>query len=216
MLRHIRLLLGVLITALSLSALPATAQKSVSASRQTEMVKTIAKASSSITSMDCDFTQTKRMSILGDQLKAKGRMYFNGGKQLRWEYTSPYTYVFIVNGTKVLMRDAKKSNVVDAAGSKLFTAITRIMMGSVTGQCLSSSSDFKVRMLDAGSEWRAVLTPQKKELSQLFSTITLHYDVAKKLVTQVDMVEKSGDSTTIVLTNIKKNAPVSSSLFSVH
>lgn len=180
-----------------------------------QMASQIESATKSITSLQCDFTQTKTLKMLKDKLTSKGKMLYNGGKQLRWEYTSPYQYVFIINNQTVTMKSSKGTNNIDVKSSRTFQGITRLMMNSLTGKCISDSKEFKATLKVSGKEWLAILTPQQKDFKQMFSTITLHYDPQRKLIVQVDMTERSGDITQITLTNIKKNAIVPSSAFTL-
>ena len=203
----------ILILLMGLMAFTATAQTRVSAAEQTRMVSQIESAAAAMKSMQCDFQQTKTLALLTSKMQSKGRMYYSGGKLLRWEYTSPYSYIFIINSGKVLMKNGAKSSTLDTKSSKLFQEITRIMMNSVTGRCLSSKTDFSVVMLKKGNDWIAQLTPLKKELKAIFSSLTLHFDATQKVVTEVEMKEKSGDTTVIRLQNIKKNTTIASSLF---
>jgi outer membrane lipoprotein carrier protein len=181
-----------------------------------EMTATISRVSSSMKTMQCSFVQTKHLSIMNDKLVSKGKMFYKQSSQLRWQYVSPYSYTFIINGNKVMMQSASRRNVIDVKSSRLFKSITKIMMNSVTGRSLSNSSDFKVRMFTCGGEWMAELTPMKKEMKQMFKVIKLYFDVKRAIVSTVEMVEKSGDNTVIRLNNVQINKPVNESYFSVN
>lgn len=178
-----------------------------------KVIASIEAAAASIHSLQCDFTQTKSLSLIKNKLNSQGRMYYKAGNQLRWEYTTPYTYLFILSNGKVTMRNSqKKTTSIDVKGSRLFQEITNIMMSSVTGKCLSSK-DFNVSILAHKDEWEAQLTPQKKEMKKMFSQIVLHINKEQKVVTRVDMKEQSGDLTTILLKNIKKNVQIQDNVF---
>lgn len=187
----------------------------VSEAQKGEMVSTITRVASSIRTMQCDFVQTKQLSIMNDKLVSRGRMYYKQPNQLRWQYTSPYTYTFVINGNRIMMQSAAKRNVIDVKSSRLFKSITRIMMNSVTGKSLNSSSDFKVRMFADDDEWMAELTPVKKEMKQMFRTIKLFFNERRSIVTKVEMLEKSGDTTVINLNNVQTNKQINESYFAV-
>lgn len=206
----------ILLFSLVICTLASVAQNDVSASEQKQMVSQIVSASKSVNSLQSDFVQTKHLRILGKDMVSKGKLYLKGGQKLRWEYTSPYTYIFIINGGKVLMKNSNnKTNSIDVNSSKMFKSITRIMMSSMTGECLSNSKEFKVTMKKGNSEWIAQLVPQQKELASMFSLITLHINPSTKMVTQVELKEKSGDTTIIKMSNTKKNQSIQDKLFSL-
>lgn len=196
--------------------LPIFGQKKVSASEQASMVKTVEKAASSLKTMQCKFRQTKKLSLLNGKLVSTGMMYYRQPAQLRWQYLTPYNYTFVINGTRVMMRNANRKNVIDARQSKMFKEITQIMVNSMTGKCLSNKKEFKTTMYKSSTEWIAHLTPMTKELKSMFKTIVLHISPKQSLVTQVDLIEKTGDVTNIVLSNYKTNIPINAKVFTVN
>ena len=107
---------------------------------------------SKMKTMQCDFVQTKYMKMLNDKMVSYGRMYYQQSDKLRWEYTSPYTYTFVLNGSKVLLNKGKRSDVINVNQSKFFKEIARIMMNSVVGKCLTDEKDFKVSISTSSSE----------------------------------------------------------------
>ncbi len=66
-----------------------------------DVIKKINTTAAELKSMSCTFVQTKNLSMLNDKMVSKGQMYYSQPNKLRWEYTSPYNYIFIFNETKV-------------------------------------------------------------------------------------------------------------------
>lgn len=179
------------------------------------IIEEINKAASQLSSMQCDFVQTKELNLLNDKLISKGRMYYQQANKLRWEYISPYTYTFILNGAKVVLRKKERNDVIDVNQNRMFREIVHIMMSSVVGKCLSDTKSFKTSIKDADTEWVATLVPQTKEMKQMFTRIILHFDKRQSVVVRVEMCEKNGDNTEISLTNIKKNQQIDAKVFSL-
>lgn len=177
-------------------------QLSFSALAQDGIVAKIAEASSSVKTLSCNFEQTKRMKLLKSPMKASGRMCYEGGDKLRWEYSSPYHYIFLLNNGKVTLSGQSGTSVIDAAGSKLFSQITRIMASSVTGECLSDKQNFELNTSFSGNSPVASLKPLKKELRQMFETIRLTFNPVTLLPEKIELLESGGDSTTIELKNV--------------
>ena len=192
----------------------AQALKKADAAQQKAMVEKISQTAAGIKTMDCQFSQVKTLGFLNDKLTSVGRMLFvaDGGK-LRWEYQQPYSYTFILNGEKAYIRSAESRQTIDIRQSRLFQSIAEVMMNSVTGKSLATSRDFDCEMYSGGGEWQAVLTPKRKELKKLFSTIRLHFSSATQMVTQVEMAETSGDTTVITLKNVKTNGRIDEKMF---
>lgn len=201
-----------LLACLSVCAL---AQQPVGADESRKMVAEVCAAAAEMTSLQCDFVQVKQLSLLQTALTSKGKMYYRGGDRLRWEYTSPYTYTFVLNGDRVMLKSSEKTDVVSVRSSRMFQEIARIMLNSVTGRCLADESDFKVTMYEADGQWEARLVPQQKEMAALFSEVRLHIDPKLRMVTVVELKEQSGDTTRIEMKNVRKNGTIDDAVFSV-
>lgn len=157
----------------------------------------ISQVAAKMKSMKCDFIQTKQLKMLNDKMVSKGKMYYQQGNKLRWEYESPYKYVFILNESRVVLKNNGRSDVIDVNQNKMFREIVRIMMNTVVGKCLTDEKDFKVGIETYVPEYVATLIPLRKDLKQMFSKIVLHFNRQKKMITQVELLEKNGDTTII-------------------
>lgn len=195
--------------ALCLCLLNLSAQK-INEAKVKQQINAVA---SEMKTMQCDFVQTKYLKMLNDKMVSRGKMYYQQSNKLRWEYTSPYTYTFVLNGSKVLISKGKRSDVINVNQSKFFKEIARIMMNSVVGKCLTDSKDFKVSLTGASAEYVATLYPQQK---QMFQKIILHFNKQKSTVSKVELIEKKGDRTIIELKNVKSNAPINAKVFGIN
>lgn len=172
-------------------------------------------AAARLRTMQCDFVQTKHMRMLNDKMVSRGRMYYVQPNKLRWEYTSPYTYTFVLNKSQVMMSRGRKNQVIDVNQSKVFKEITRIMMNSVVGKCLNDGKDFKTSITGSSTEWIATLVPLKKNMKQMFKTIKIHFNKKRSMVSVVELLEKNGDRTVIELRNVRPNQSINGNLFTI-
>ena len=182
---------------------------------EAQIRQAITQAASAMKTMQCDFTQTKHLKMLNDKMTSKGRMYYQQTNRLRWEYTSPYSYTFILNDDKVLLKNKQRNDVIDVNKNKLFREIARIMMNSVVGTSLTDDKSFKSTIATNGNEWIASLLPQRKDLKQLFQKIILHFSKKNAMVKQVELIERNGDKTVIELNNIRTNEKISADMFTI-
>ena len=198
--------------ALCLCLLNLSAQK-INEAKVKQQINAVA---SKLKTMQCDFVQTKYLKMLNDKMVSRGKMYYQQSNKLRWEYTSPYTYTFVLNGSKVLISKGKRNDVINVNQSKFFKEIARIMMNSVVGKCLTDSKDFKVSLTGASAEYVATLYPQQKQMKQMFQKIILHFNKQNSTVSKVELIEKKGDRTIIELKNVKSNAPINAKVFGIN
>lgn len=195
---------------------PLLGQTKLTAEQQKQIIAKIDQTASAMKGMQCDFVQTKRMKLLSKEMQSKGIMYFKRPNKLRWQYIAPYDYTFILNGDKVQIKSSKSTKNIDVQGNKMFRQITNIILNSVTGGSLKSSSDFTVEVYKKDNTYFAKLFPKKKELKQLYQVIEIYFDSALTMVNSVRMVEKTGDETRVNLINTKLNIAVDEKMFAVN
>jgi len=168
---------------------------------------------SAMKTMQCDFVQTKHLKMLNNDFVSHGKMYYQQSNKLRWEYTSPYSYTFILNNDKVLLKNKQRNDLIDIKQNKLFREIVRIMMSSVVGNCLADDKNYKVSIATIGNEWVATLLPQRKDMKQMFQKLVLHFHAKKSVVNTVELYDKNGEKTIIELKNIRINETIHPHMF---
>lgn len=207
-----KILLSCLLVFLS-PCLPMMGQTKLTAEQQKQIVEKIDKASSAMKTMQCDFTQTKRMKMLSKDMQSKGVMYFKRPDKLRWQYTSPYDYTFIMNGDKVQIKSMKSTKNIDVQQNKMFRQITNIILSSITGGTPRTSADFTVELWQQDKSYFVKLYPKKKELKQLYQYLEIWFDPALTKVSTVKMMEKTGDMTIVNLLNTKYGVTINEKMF---
>ena len=170
---------------------------------------------SAMKTMQCDFVQTKHLKMLNNDFVSHGKMYYQQSNKLRWEYTSPYSYTFILNNDQVLLKNKQRNDLIDVKQNKLFREIVRIMMSSVIGNCLADDKNYKVSIATIGNEWVATLLPQRKDMKQMFPKLILHFNAKKSVVNNVELYDKNGEKTIIELKNIRINETIPSNMFAI-
>lgn len=180
-----------------------------------QAIVAISRAVSAMETMQCTFVQTKHMSMLNDRLVSHGIMYYRQPDKLRWEYTRPYDYLFIFNGAKVYMGNRSRKSVVDTASNRLFREIACIMMSTVTGKALADPERFSLDVEEVQQSWHVTLVPKKKELKRMFQKVVLVFNRADAAILGVNIYEKNGDLTEILMSDVMKNAKIDEARFAI-
>lgn len=204
-----------LFLALLLCGTPIWSQKLNNQQRE-QVIRKIASATSSMKTMQCEFKQTKKMKMLKNEMKSSGIMYFRSPNKLRWQYNTPYSYMFVMSGNKVSLKSSKGTQKIDTQRNKMFRQISDIILGCVTGGSLKSSTDFNVEIWRENGSYVAKLFPKKKELKSLYCNIKIKFNSSLTMVQSVEMNEKSGDTTIVTLLNVKANNSINESVFDVN
>ena len=191
-------------------------QVKVSPHEQQRVLQRFNTSSSSLVSMQCDFVQTKMMKLLKNDMHSKGKMYFVKPDKLRWEYSTPYKYIFILNGNEVEIKSENNTQKVNIQRNKMFRLLSNIILQTITGGHLNNSSDFTVEILKNKDMFLAKLTPKKKELKTIYTSIEIVFNSSLTMVKSVRMEEKTGDITTVELLNVNTNTQISDTLFKLN
>jgi outer membrane lipoprotein carrier protein len=194
---------------------PLLGQTKLTAEQQKQIIEKIDQTASAMTGMQCDFVQTKHLRLLKDDMVSKGKMYYQQSNHLRWEYTTPYSYTFIINNDKVFIKSKQRNDIIDVNQNKLFKEIARIMMNSVVGNCLNDEKSFRSTISVGSDEWIATLLPLRKDIKQMFQKIVLYINPKQAIVTKMELMEKNGDMTVIDLKNVRINETINNNMFSI-
>ena len=133
---------------------------------------------------------------------------------VRMEYTQPFQYLMIINRDKVFVKDAQKENKVSAKSNKLFQQINQIMIDCMQGTTLANK-DFQTRVFENKSAYLVEMVPVVKGLKDLFKHINVTIDKNDYSVNSIEMLELSGDNTTIRFTNKELNTTIEDALFTI-
>lgn len=174
-----------------------------------------AAASQKTTTIKSDFVQEKNLSMLAEKIISKGKFWFKKENSVRMEYTQPFLYLMILNGTNVYIKDSQKENKVSTKSNKLFQQINKIMVDCVKGEALQST-DFSVKIFENNTSFLAELSPLNKNMKSLFKNINIVIDKKDYGVIRIEMHEPSGDNTIINFINRELNTNLADALFAIH
>jgi len=175
----------------------------------------LAKSNASIETIASDFTQTKNLSMLSDKIKSKGKFYFKKDDKVRIEYTSPYSYLLVMNGGRLLVKDEQKTNKINTRNSKMMQSVNRIIIDCMRGSVFQNP-DFKVQAFENGQHYLLSLSPVTEGMKKMFRQIDVYINKRNFDVNQLVMREQGGDYTDMDFTNTKHNVSLNETLFRVN
>lgn len=187
-------------------------EQKMSAAEITSFKAEVEKESKTIKTIKTDFTQYKHMDFLSKDIETSGRMSFKAPNLLNWQYTKPYNYSIVFKNNKVYINDQGKKNTVDAGNSKLFEKINKMIVGSVSGNVFDDK-EFAISYFKTKEFYITKLLPKTKEVQKYIKQIDLFFPINDVTVSQVKLIEPSGDFTKIVFKNKQLNAKIDDSAF---
>ena len=170
--------------------------------------------SKTVNSIESDFTQEKNISVLSEKIISKGSFKFKKENMLRWEYSTPYKYLIVINKDKIWIKDEKKTQKYDMNSNKVFKEINDVMMACVQGNIFKSGK-FKVAYFENEKYYKLELTPLQKNMKESLKKINMYFDKSVTSVSKLDMIEPNEDYTTLDFNLKSQNASLQDNIFTV-
>lgn len=186
----------ILLLALGVSAVTVNMQQT-----EDEMIESIVKASSEITSMKCDIAQTRRIPLMDEPQKSSGTMIYIKPSRFSLDYTEPFAWKLKVDGDNIIMGTESA----EGEAGRLFKGISSMILGCMSGEMLKDRRTFRVTVTDEGDQWKALLIPVRRDMKKMFGQIELGFDPATRLLRRLLMEDAGGGSTEILISNVKLN-----------
>lgn len=186
----------ILLMTAGVSALTYTAQQT-----EDEMIESIVKASSEITSMKCDIAQTRRIPLMDEPQKSSGTMIYIKPSRFSLDYTEPFAWKLKVDGDNIIMGTESA----EGEAGRLFKGISSMILGCMSGEMLKDRRTFRVTVTDEGDQWKALLIPVRRDMKKMFGQIELGFDPDTRLLRRLLMEDAGGGSTEILISNVRLN-----------
>lgn len=174
-----------------------------------ESVLITAQATKSIKS---DFTQTKHLSILDNDIISEGILVFKAPNLVKWEYTKPYKNTAIFKNDKLLVNNEGKKEEMDLSSNRLFRSLNTLIVNSIRGD-MFDENQFEISYLKDSNGYLVTFIPKDKRLKKFITAFELKFEGDSTQVTDVKLLEPNEDYTLIVFKNKQINPSVSDVIF---
>jgi outer membrane lipoprotein-sorting protein len=171
--------------------------------------------SAKINSIKSDFIQEKHLEFLNDTIITKGKFWFQKENLLRWEYTSPFKYIIVINNGKFIVKDDDKVSEFDINSNKAFQQVNNLIISSVKGSLMEENM-FEIKAFKNETTYLLALVPKDINMKNVLNKIELYFDAETLDVIKVKMIENEQDYTIISFINKKYNETIPSNTFIVN
>ena len=155
----------------------------------------LANKAQGVTTLKADFRQEKYLDILADKIISEGQIILKAPSKLKWAYKTPFEYTVILTGQEILINDEGQKTEFKIESNKIFKQVSEMVINSVKGN-LIDEEQFDARYFKEGANYRVELAPLEEAMSMYFDRIILFINPSF-LVTNIQLIEPSGDYTTI-------------------
>lgn len=173
--------------------------------KEDPIVESIVKECAQMESMSCDFCQVRTVPLMDAPQESKGRMLYRRPGALKWSYKEPFVNSFTIDGDVISINNGDGDTEVSGEAARMFKGMAGIMLGCMTGESLKDKRLFQTSVTEKNGEWEAVLVPQRREVKRVFTQIVMVFDPATRLLKRLTMMEQSGGSTEITVSNVSIN-----------
>ncbi len=177
-----------------------------------ERIRTVTAKTATISS---EFIQVKEMAMLNEKITSQGRFYFKREKKLRWEYTSPYSYIIVFTNDMITVKSDDQVNRFNLQSNKVFREINRIILGSIQGTLLMDDLNFKASYSESKDSYMVRLQPLAQQIRESLAGIVIWFNRVDLTVNRLELLEPGGDVTAIRFVNQSINQPVGDEKFVV-
>lgn len=154
-----------------------------------------------VLSIDCDFTQIKESSLLSDKAVSTGHLTYRKPDYLEWSYKTPFVLTLTVDGAVTrLNRDGHKEEL-SGKQARMIGELTKLIVSNVNGSILTDNKMFSSSLSVADGQIVITLSPRNKEMKKMWKALVLYYDMDCRHARRFDMLEQSGDLTSITFNN---------------
>ena len=161
---------------------------------------------SKVENISSDFVMEKQLSIAQKPLISKGHFYFKKSGFLYWSYESPFVSGYLLENSKVYSWKyiGSKKKVEDITKQKYAKRMIEFIYMFLSMDMKKISQVYDVKEEETGLE----LYPKKNVKGNTLEKIKLYLDLEKSVVTEVDIIDKSGDNTVIKFSNSLTNTDI--------
>lgn len=154
-------------------------------------------------SLSSGFIQRKYVSVLADVAESSGIMVFNAPSNLQWEYIKPSAFAFILDNGNARVSNAQGEVEMPAQAKKMIGSLSELILNMVSGSFLTDKKAFDAEFLGSKNDVAIRLTPKVARIKKMFSEIVVYVDRSTLVASSIEIREKNGDRTVIILTNPK-------------
>lgn len=180
------------------------------------VVKKVQEQQKKTTTLEADFRQEKELALLSKPEASTGTFVFSKPNNVLWTYDAPKrVQMLIANGTMTTyFPELSKAERIDV--KRFEDRIFKYMGASGAIDELARYFDFTFTDTATSPTWVLDLTPKNRVVAKRVRRIKLWIDKKNYLTTKIEYVEGDGDITRYEFSNIRLNAPVAQSRFTLN
>lgn len=166
-----------------------------------------------VTSIKCDFVQTRMVSVLANSVDKEGVFYFQKPNNMLLAFNDDD---FIkMTDEWFEMKTGENVTATKVASNPMLKNLNSILSACVIGDFDKMTKGFSIVFDETPQEWIVTLTPQGGKAAAKISRIEICFDKTDMSLNLLKMEEKTGDYTAYYFTNKQFNIDINSEIFNI-
>ena len=179
---------------------------SIDANAANSSIKVLDHFFKDLQTLSADFVQLVENAQLNATERAEGKLWIQRPGKFRWNYEKPYLQEIVSNGEKIWIYDADLEQVTIKPSQNTLGNTPALLLSDEAP--LDASFDIQDLGRGLGLNW-VELTPKDREAG--FGRIRLGFHKAE--LEEMRLEDNLGQTTRIIFSDLKRNAPIKSGLF---
>lgn len=168
-----------------------------------------------LTSLECNFTQSKYSDIFTEPDISEGYFCYKKPELVRWEYLKPDKYVVLISNNQVSILEKNVVKNLNLSAHKGLFSMVNQLGKVIQGDVFNYKNEFQFSYFENATTYKVVLIPRIKALKKYFVQLVLLFDKKQFSVSEITMIEKQNDYTKISFHARKINEPIKDELFKI-
>lgn len=164
-----------------------------------------------INTIKCKFEQKLNMSVLSGSVNKKGVFYYSRPEKILLSFDNG-DYIKM---TEKMFQMKNMDNVVKTkiSSNPMLRELNKLLSSCMTGDIINSTTGFSMNLLNEGKEYILELIPDNRRIASKISLIEIRFDMNDMSLTNLKMVEVSGDYTSYRFYDKEFNIPMGDEIF---
>ena len=172
---------------------------------------TLQEKMSKISTIQTDFIQVKNLALFKQKLTLKGKIFIQKPGMLSWRVFTPMLYSLVINSNNISQWDQDTNQVqsVSLAKNPSFQVAVQQMQNWFSGSYKSMQGDYQISLISQ-QPLKLEFIPKAKSVARNFiQRVTVLFQDDRQYIKEIDIREKSGDSTLLTFIDAQLNQKIS-------
>lgn len=175
-----------------------------------EMLQHLQKQLRTVETIQADFVQEKRLSVMNHKLKITGQFAMRKPDKLVWIVRDPVKYAIKIDGEEIQQwdEDTNTVQVIHLGGDPTFAAVTQQLQAWFTGDYKTLGDNYDAQLQGENPLHISFVPKGQSMVAKVMKQIDLTFGKSELYIEKMVITEASGDVTTLQFNGTLINQPI--------